>query len=180
MRDFWIFAYGSLMWAPGFPVAEQVPAYVRGWHRRFSLSSPRSWGTPAAPGLCAALHEGGECAGLVLRIGAAYASDVRESLERREAAYRFREVRARAPDGRDIIAVTFVWDPAEPRFMPGLTICAAAAMIRTSACGRMGRSTDYLARTVETLEEAGFEATPERVLLAAVRAKPCAREKAPA
>ncbi|GEO97927.1 hypothetical protein GCM10007887_13560 [Methylobacterium haplocladii] len=33
----WVFAYGSLMWSPEFPVAEQRVGHLRGWHRRFCL-----------------------------------------------------------------------------------------------------------------------------------------------
>ena len=32
--DFWIFAYGSLMWEPGFAYCEAVPAMLRGYHRQ--------------------------------------------------------------------------------------------------------------------------------------------------
>ncbi|MFP3943933.1 MAG: gamma-glutamylcyclotransferase [Alphaproteobacteria bacterium] len=172
MRDFWIFAYGSLMWAADFPVAVRLPVRLSGWHRRFSLSSPRSWGTPECPGLCAALHEGGECGGLALRVEAAHASGVRAQLARREAAYRFRELRVDTEDGDSLTALTFVWDPGEPRFLPDLTLSQAAAIMRKAECGRMGRSVEYLVHTIETLEAAGFDAAPERGLLAELARAP--------
>jgi len=163
---FWVFAYGSLMWAPGFPVADRIPGRLEGWHRRFSLTSPVSWGTPECPGLCAALHEGGLCGGYGLRIAAADAPGARCELARREAAYRFREVTVELADGRREAALTFVWDPGEPRFRPDLTLAQAAGIIRGAAIGRMGRAGDYLLRTVEALEAAGLDAATERELLA--------------
>ncbi len=44
----WVFAYGSLLWNPLFPVAEMRVATLRGWHRRFRLWSLASRGTPEA------------------------------------------------------------------------------------------------------------------------------------
>jgi len=36
-RDLWVFAYGSLIWDPGFEFAEARPALLRGYHRAFCL-----------------------------------------------------------------------------------------------------------------------------------------------
>ena len=44
--DIWIFAYGSLMWNPGFAHAESHPALLHGWHRSFCVYSHRYRGTP--------------------------------------------------------------------------------------------------------------------------------------
>jgi cation transport protein ChaC len=33
----WLFAYGSIMWNPGFDFAESAPALLRGWHRAFCI-----------------------------------------------------------------------------------------------------------------------------------------------
>src|SRR3546814_13308328 len=43
--DVWFFAYGSLMWDPGFVPREVRPALLRGWHRRFCVRSGRYRGT---------------------------------------------------------------------------------------------------------------------------------------
>ena len=45
----WVFAYGSLLWNPLFPVAEMRPAVVGGLHRRFCLWSLASRGTRECP-----------------------------------------------------------------------------------------------------------------------------------
>ena len=44
-RDLWIFAYGSLMWDPGFAYAEAQPALLKGYHRSFCVYSHRHRGT---------------------------------------------------------------------------------------------------------------------------------------
>ena len=47
----WVFGYGSLIWHPGFPVAERRVARLSGWHRSFCMRSIHHRGTEAAPGL---------------------------------------------------------------------------------------------------------------------------------
>src|SRR4030095_3374976 len=64
----WVFAYGSLLWSPLFPVAEMRPATLRGLHRRFCLWSLATRGTPEKPGLVLGLERGGTCRGVVLRL----------------------------------------------------------------------------------------------------------------
>ena len=58
-HDLWVFAYGSLMWRPEFPVAERRLGTVRGFHRRFCLLQRRYRATPERPGLMLALDRGG-------------------------------------------------------------------------------------------------------------------------
>jgi hypothetical protein len=48
----WVFAYGSLLWNPLFPVAEMRPAMLCGLHRRFCLWSLASRGTLDCPASC--------------------------------------------------------------------------------------------------------------------------------
>ena len=68
--ELWVFGYGSLMWAPEFPVAESVIAQADGWRRSFCLRSIRHRGTEACPGLVLGLepHPGRDCTGLALRV----------------------------------------------------------------------------------------------------------------
>ena len=66
--DLWVFAYGSLMWNPEFPVAERRIGTVRGFHRRFCLLQRRFRGTPDRPGFVLALDRGGLCRGVAFRL----------------------------------------------------------------------------------------------------------------
>src|ERR1700680_3688684 len=48
--DFWVFAYGSLMWRPGFEHLERVPARIAGMHRIMCVYSVLHRGKPARAG----------------------------------------------------------------------------------------------------------------------------------
>jgi cation transport protein ChaC len=61
---FWVFAYGSLIWKPGFESIEHRRATAHGWHRAFCLKMIRFRGTPDKPGLMLALARGGRCHGM--------------------------------------------------------------------------------------------------------------------
>ena len=76
-HDIWVFAYGSLMWRPEFPVAESRIGTVRGFHRRFCLLQRRFRGTPERPGFVLALDRGGLCRGVVFRLPG---MEIREAL----------------------------------------------------------------------------------------------------
>ncbi len=67
-EEIWVFAYGSLMWNPGFEVAASEEAVAYGWHRAFSLRIERLRATSDAPGLMLALRPGGSCSGLILKL----------------------------------------------------------------------------------------------------------------
>ena len=53
----WVFGYGSLLWNPGFEVAEQVIARLPGYARSFCMRSIHHRGTEDNPGLVLALDE---------------------------------------------------------------------------------------------------------------------------
>ncbi len=174
----WVFAYGSLMWDPGFEVAETRPARVHGWHRRFSLKSVHGWGRPEAPGLIAALHRGGSVRGRALRVAQARRAETSRYLRHRESAYRHVRVNARIGHGRIVSAVTFVFDPACPRYDLTLTPAAACQLIRQGR-GARGSSADYLENVARILAEDGQEAGQAGHLWNAVRNEVRARTSLP-
>src|SRR2546425_11140540 len=49
--DWWVFAYGSLLWNPLFPFTEARPAQLRGLHRRFFFWSLAPRGAAPKPGV---------------------------------------------------------------------------------------------------------------------------------
>jgi cation transport protein ChaC len=144
----WVFAYGSLLWNPLFPVAEMRPALLRGLHRRFCLWSLASRGTRECPGLVLGLDRGGACRGVAMRLPAMLAIDELHLLWRREmvvGSYHPRWVTAHA-EGREIVALTFVVRRDHPQFANGLTLERQIEVLDT-ACGAFGSSLDYLERT---------------------------------
>jgi glutathione-specific gamma-glutamylcyclotransferase len=67
-REFWVFAYGSLIWKPEFAAVEERIAHAYGWHRAFALKMTRWRGSPERPGLMLALDRGGACKGIAYRL----------------------------------------------------------------------------------------------------------------
>jgi cation transport protein ChaC len=143
-----VFAYGSLLWNPLFPVAEMRPAKVHGLHRSFCLWSLASRGTPDTPGLVLGLERGGACRGVALRLPAPLALDELHLLWRREmvvGSYRPRWVALDA-GGRALTALTFVVRRDHPQYAGKLT---REQLVESLACatGAFGSSADYLERT---------------------------------
>jgi cation transport protein ChaC len=144
----WVFAYGSLLWNPLFPVAEMRPASLRGLHRRFCLWSLATRGTPTEPGLVLGLARGGACRGVALRLPAPLALDELHLLWRREmvvGGYQPRWVKLDA-DGRELVALTFVVRRDHAQYTGRLSRAKQVDVIGR-ARGAFGASADYLERT---------------------------------
>ena len=83
-KDFFVFAYGSLMWRPDFPFVDVLAATLYGYHRAFCITSTHYRGTTDKPGLVLGLDRGGMCIGRLYRIAHADAAQVAEYLHQRE------------------------------------------------------------------------------------------------
>ncbi len=169
--DFWLFAYGSLIWDPGFPFEEARPAKLMGFHRAFCLYSTRYRGTPEKPGLVLGLDKGGSCRGIAYRVAnehrettMAYLWD-REMLNR---SYHCMDLSITLLDGREVVARTFVIDRDGESYAGKLPLEDAARIIR-DAHGQRGPNAAYLANTVEHLERLGLHDRRLAALLTAVR-----------
>lgn len=178
----WVFAYGSLLWNPLFPVAEARPALLRGLHRRFCLWSLASRGTPRAPGLVLGLMPGGACRGVAFRLPAPLAIDELHLLWRREmvvGSYAPRWVRLDSGT-RTLTGLAFVVRRDHPQYAGGLSDAAQAEVI-ASACGHLGSSHDYLERTRVALAAHGVVDPYLERIAAAVRVRGgCPPDLAPA
>ncbi|MDP4002860.1 gamma-glutamylcyclotransferase [Methylobacterium sp. NEAU K] len=177
--DLWVFAYGSLMWRPEFPVAERRIGTVRGFHRRFCLLQRRFRGTPERPGFVLALDRGGLCRGVAFRLPDAEIRAALMPVWRREM--RGRGYVARwlpvATQAGSVPALTFLANRASDRYAGRLSDAEIADKI-AAACGHAGPSAEYLFRTVEACERLGIR---DRHLwslqaLVAARLRACAAE----
>jgi cation transport protein ChaC len=159
--DMWIFAYGSLMWNPGFPHIESEPAYLRGWHRAFCVQSVRYRGTPEKPGLVLGLDRGGSCHGVAFHVAHADMAAVLETVDARElitGVYQRRQVTIQIGEpthGRMATAWAYITDRSHAQYVGKLELADKARMIE-GACGNSGTNRDYLENTLCHLTELGI------------------------
>lgn len=156
----WVFGYGSLLWNPGFEIAEQAVARLDGWHRSFCMRSIHHRGTEEKPGLVLALdaEEGAHCQGLALKVAEGQEAQTLEYLRERElisSAYLEKNLSLTLTDGRVVEAVTYVIDPEHVQYCH-LPLTEQAEIIATAVGGR-GPNTDYLHNTASHLFDLGIE-----------------------
>lgn len=165
----WVFAYGSLMWNPGFPYLNKQPATLPGYQRSFCIYSHHYRGTPEKPGLVLGLDKGENCRGMAFEIAAATADDVVAYLNERElTGYAYR------PAVLDIViadatvsAYTFITDRTHRQYAGDLGSEKAAALIM-AAKGESGLNRDYLMNVIHQLTDMGFRDEPLLSLLACI------------
>jgi len=169
--DLWIFAYGSLMWDPGFPYCEAVPALLRGHHRSFCVYSHGHRGTPERPGLVLGLDRGGTCKGIAYCVPAI---DVPAALgylwdrEMQSRVYRLQELELELPPG-GAKGLAFVVDRGHRNYAGGLSVAETARLIHQGV-GRRGTARQYLESTMRELARLGVVDRSLHRLERAVRA----------
>ena len=156
----WVFGYGSLLWNPGFEVAESVIGTLPGYARSFCMRSIHHRGTEEHPGLVLALDEQPDhaCAGMALRVAPGLEAQTLEYLRERElisSAYVERNLTVTLSDGRDVMAVVYVVDETHVQYCGGLPLEEQARIISTAVGGR-GPNTEYLYNTASHLREIGL------------------------
>ncbi|KPP87508.1 MAG: cation transport protein ChaC [Rhodobacteraceae bacterium HLUCCO07] len=156
----WVFGYGSLMWKPGFPLAERRQARLTGYARTFCMRSIHHRGTPERPGLVLALDatERAWCDGIALRVEPGHEDATLDYLRERElvsAAYLERRLPVVLEDGGEIEALCYVVDAAHGQYCGGLDLEEQARII-AGAEGGMGPNDEYLVNTVMHLDEMGI------------------------
>lgn len=155
----WVFGYGSLIWDPGFPVAERRIATLKDWHRSFCMRSIHHRGTVEEPGLVLALDQapGAACAGVAFRVEAGAEAATIAALRERElisSAYLETELLVETGEG-PINALAYVIDPDHEQYCGGLPLDEQARIIANAIGGR-GPNRDYLWATVAHLTELGI------------------------
>ena len=155
----WVFGYGSLIWDPGFPVAERRIATLKDWHRSFCMRSIHHRGTVEAPGLVLALDRalGAACAGVAFRVEPGAEAATLAALRERElisSAYLETTLPLATADG-PLTALAYVIDPDHAQYCGGLALEDQARIIARATGGR-GRNRDYLWSTAAHLAELGI------------------------
>lgn len=156
----WVFGYGSLLWNPGFEVAESVIGRLPGYARSFCMRSIHHRGSIDAPGLVLALDEttGTACDGIALRVETGSEDATLRYLRERElisSAYVEKTLDVLLEDGRTIEALVYVIDAEHDQYCGGLPLEDQAQII-AKAVGGMGPNTEYLFNTATHLSEIGL------------------------
>lgn len=160
LRPLWVFGYGSLIWNPGFPVAEKRLATLTGYARSFCMSSIHHRGTLEDPGLVLALdaRDGASCRGVGFRVPDEEAEATVAYLRDRElisSAYIERLVSLSLDGGGEVTALSYVVDTGHEQYVSDLSLEEQALIIARAVGGR-GPNTEYLWNTARHLGELGI------------------------
>ena len=159
-EDLWVFAYGSLMWRPGFDFLERTPALLIGAHRALCVLSHVHRGTPERPGLVLGLDHGGACRGLAYRVAAAERGRRPSPICARASRSPWCISSACARCGskgarRRVSALCYVVDRGHAQYAGRLSLDAQLHHVRQGH-GRSGANRDYVLAAVQQLEALGY------------------------
>ena len=159
-KDLWVFAYGSLMWRPGFSYRERVPARLIGLHRALCVFSFVHRGTPERPGLVLGLDRGGMCRGIAYRVAAAARAETLHYLRAREQVTTvyvetMRQIELEERARRRVGAVCYIVDRSHVQYAGRLTLAESLHHVRQGH-GQSGANRDYVLETVRALEALGY------------------------
>ena len=162
-QDFWVFAYGSLIWQPGFDFLEALPATLHGWHRAMCILSTHYRGCPETPGLVLGLDRGGSCRGIAYRVAAADRGPTIAYLREREQVTSVyletsRRITLAATPPRDVTALVFLVDRSHPQYAGRLSLEHQVHLVRQGH-GRSGANLDYVLSTIAEIEAQGCHDT---------------------
>lgn len=183
--DLWVFAYGSLMWHPGFEYAEKCLARLSGYHRSFCIYAWTYRGTREKPGLVLGLDRGGSCVGYAYKVYKNRQKKVLDYLDEREVpalknpnvsidVYVRKDLSLRleqpSAPSRSVKAVCYVADTRHPQYTGKLDMAEQSKLIRQGH-GTRGSSRDYLENTIRHMDELGIADGPLHQLWAEVQGR---------
>jgi glutathione-specific gamma-glutamylcyclotransferase len=173
MHPLRVFAYGSLIWRPGFAASGRAPAVVRGWSRRFWQASTDHRGVPGAPGRVVTLVrdvDDARCHGVVFDLPPDRADAIVAMLDVRESGGYVRDVVSlEHPDGRPFgEALVWIAHPDNPHWAGPTTLPRLVDHIR-SARGPSGPNLEYVLELADALVREGIEDVGIAALARALR-----------
>jgi len=171
--ELWVFAYGSLMWRPGFEFLERRHARLVGAHRALCVYSFVHRGTPERPGLVLGLDRGGNCRGTAYRVAAARRAETIAYLRGREQVtlvYRetWRRVWLDDDPQQSVHALCYVVDRGHRQYAGRLTLERQLHFVRQGH-GRSGNNRDYVLAAVKEIERQGYRDDGLELLAARLR-----------
>ena len=152
-EQLWVFAYGSLIWNPGFAFTQSQAATVYGYHRSLCIYSHVHRGTPERPGLVLGLDRGGLCRGLAYAVAPEQQAETIAYLRAREQVtmvYRDTTLMLHLADGRRIKGLAYVADRSNPQYAGRLPPHDQLRLVQQGQ-GQSGPNPDYVRATAEHL-----------------------------
>jgi glutathione-specific gamma-glutamylcyclotransferase len=155
----WVFAYGSLIWRPGFAFLHAEPATLQGWHRSLCVLSHVYRGTEERQGLVFGLDVGGTCHGLAYEVAAMDWPETHRYLTERELitnVYKETLMSVSLPRSlRRVKALTYVVGATHPQYTGPMSRAQKLDLIRQGV-GEAGTCIDYVRTTMQHLHELGI------------------------
>jgi cation transport protein ChaC len=165
----WVFGYGSLIWDPGFPVADRRIARADGLAPQLlhAVDPPPRHGRRPRSGAGAGPRRGASCDGVAFAVAPGAEAATLAALRERElisSAYLETTLPLETAEG-PLTALAYVIDPDHAQYCGGLALEDQAQIIARATGGR-GRNRDYLWSTAAHLADLGI-ADPDLEWLAA-------------
>ncbi|MFK7867470.1 MAG: gamma-glutamylcyclotransferase [Alphaproteobacteria bacterium] len=157
-HQIWVFAYGSLIWNPGFDYVTSDQAMIYGYHRKFCLKAFVGRGCAQHPGLLLGLDKGGSCKGIAFKLSDDHYTQELAILWDREmmgGSYKPIWLAGRLENGDQIWLISFVIRHDTNRYFKGDDLKLAAGMI-DRASGALGPCKDYVFNTAKALKDHGI------------------------
>lgn len=157
-RADWIFAYGSLIWRPGFDSVSVQQARLEGYERRFWQASHDHRGTSESPGRVVTLAPvmASYCDGLAYQLPKAQREAILTSLDQREQdGYQRVYLDLNVANGRRVRGLTWIALEGNPSWAGQESLELVAELIATRQ-GPSGTNREYLYCLNEALGNLGI------------------------
>ena len=154
-KDLWIFGYGSIVWRVDFPYAEQRPAFIKDWARRFWQGSTDHRGVPDKPGRVVTLIPQPDeiCWGRAYKVEPRHVDEVLAHLDYREkGGYDRLAIEITFSTTDSVHGITYRATEENPEFLGDASDSKIAQQIIDSH-GPSGSNIEYLNKLHESLLE---------------------------
>jgi len=150
----WVFAYGSLIWHPGFEFSQRTKAHLPGWSRRFWQASTDHRGVPGAPGRVVTLvrHPDHICTGIAYRLDNEIDATLAYLDNREQGGYIRHYTALELPNhsSKSVLALIYIGDIYDYQYVGPETDDQIAETI-SSAVGPSGSNREYCLQLADAL-----------------------------